>query len=290
MISYAQNFEDVMLERLFNDQNNGLYVDVGAWDPHLYSVTKHFYLKGWRGVNVEPNVSRIRRFELDRPKDLNLNVAIANKNDNISFWTCQEDDALSTTAESTADELRRNGFSFSETKISARRLDEIFHEYNLTAVDFMKVDVEGAEAEVIRTAAFELYRPRVLIIEAIKPTLRPDWSEPASVGTWDSWESYVLNRGYVFAHFDGLNRFYIRKEDQSLADRLCLPPGVYDNIENLVSGTSAEAVSNKRSGASEAAEALKAERAALKAELAAFKASTFWRMTAPLRYAVNLVR
>jgi FkbM family methyltransferase len=160
MISYAQNFEDVMLERLFGDRDHGFYVDIGAWDPHLHSVTKHFYLKGWHGINVEPIVSRIQRFELDRPRDLNLNVAIASEKGDVSFWTCHEEDALSTTEESTADELRGRGFSFTETKVSARYLDDIFNECGLTDIDFLKIDVEGAEAEVIRTAAFERYRPR----------------------------------------------------------------------------------------------------------------------------------
>src|SRR6266849_924411 len=197
MISYAQNFEDVMLERLFGDQKHGFYVDIGAWDPHRHSVTKHFYLKGWHGINVEPIVSRIQRFELDRPRDLNLSVAIAGEKCDVSFWTCQEEDALSTIDGSTADELRGRGFSFTETKVGARRLDDIFDEYSLTDIDFLKIDVEGAEDEVIRTAEFERHRPRVLVIEATKPALRPDWSEPASVGAWDAWEPYVLKRGYV---------------------------------------------------------------------------------------------
>jgi len=259
MISYAQNFEDVMLERLFGDQDRGFYVDIGAWDPHLHSVTKHFYLKDWRGINVEPILSRIQRFELDRPRDLNLNVAIAGERGDVSFWTCQEEDALSTTEESTANELRGRGFSFTETRVSVRRLDDIFDEYRLTDIDFLKIDVEGAEAEVIRTAEFDRYRPRVLVIEAIKPALRPDWSQPASVGTWDGWEAYVLKRGYVFAHFDGLNRFYVREEDRSLAARLRLPPGVYDNIENLASGTSADAELNKKLEMSEADRAARSE-------------------------------
>ena len=54
-VSYAQNFEDVMLWRALKHISNGFYIDVGAWSPDIDSVTRIFYEHGWRGVNVEPN-------------------------------------------------------------------------------------------------------------------------------------------------------------------------------------------------------------------------------------------
>src|SRR5262249_42970336 len=78
---------------------------------------------------------------------------------------------------------------------------------------------------------FERWRPRVLVVEATRPGIRPDWSNPEAIGTWHAWEPALLARGYVFAHFDGLNRFYVRGEEQHLAARLRLPPGVFDDIE-----------------------------------------------------------
>jgi FkbM family methyltransferase len=231
VISYAQNFEDVMLARLFAGQERGFYVDVGAWDPHLLSTTKHFYLRGWHGINIEPIESRWRLFRDARPHDANLNVAIAAAPGEITFWLCRDDDALSTADRSTADAHRAQGRSVSETRVPTRRLDEIFAEHAPADIDFLKIDVEGLEAEVIGTMSFERWRPRVLIIEATLPAIRPDWSNPEAVGTWHGWEPDLIGRGYVFAHFDGLNRFYVRREEQRLAARLRLPPGVFDEIE-----------------------------------------------------------
>jgi hypothetical protein len=74
MYTYAQNFEDVMLNRLFHEQATGLYVDVGAWDPNLHSVTKPFYKGGWHGVNIEPLRSKFDLFERERPRDVNLSL------------------------------------------------------------------------------------------------------------------------------------------------------------------------------------------------------------------------
>jgi FkbM family methyltransferase len=231
MISYAQNFEDVMLERLFSGQEYGFYVDVGAWDPHLLSTTKHFHLRGWRGINIEPIESRCQLFREARPRDANLNVAIAAAPGETAFWICPDDDSRSTAERSMAEALRMQGLSISETRVPTRRLDEIFAEHAPAEIDFLKIDVEGLEAEVIGTMSFERWRPRVLVVEATRPGIRPDWSNPEAIGTWHAWEPAFLERGYVFAHFDGLNRFYVRNEEQRLAARLRLPPGVFDDIE-----------------------------------------------------------
>ena len=79
MISYAQNFEDVVLERVFKGQEKGFYIDIGAWDPDVDSVTKHFHLKGWSGINAEPVDQYFEKLQAARPRDINLNVAIGVK-------------------------------------------------------------------------------------------------------------------------------------------------------------------------------------------------------------------
>src|SRR5690348_8028072 len=72
MISYAQNFEDVMLYRIFRDRPTGFYVDVGAADPTHHSTTKWFYDLGWRGINIEPQNRFFEALERERPRDINL--------------------------------------------------------------------------------------------------------------------------------------------------------------------------------------------------------------------------
>ena len=72
-------------------------------------------------------------------------------------------------------------------------------------VDFLKIDAEGAEADILSAATFTVHRPRVLVIEATVPLSQ----SPA----WGEWEPGLLTRGYHFVWFDGLNRFYLRDED-----------------------------------------------------------------------------
>ena len=76
MISYAQNFEDVVLNRVFHAVQQGRYIDIGAYDPVVDSVTKHFYDRGWSGVNVEPVTRFHEKFVATRPRDWNINSAV----------------------------------------------------------------------------------------------------------------------------------------------------------------------------------------------------------------------
>ncbi|MFM8643651.1 MAG: FkbM family methyltransferase, partial [Phycisphaerales bacterium] len=85
MVSYAQNFEDVVLRRALGGRERGRYVDIGAYDPTVDSVTKHFYDHGWSGVNVEPVERFHRKFVAERPRDLNLNVAVGAAEGEIDF-------------------------------------------------------------------------------------------------------------------------------------------------------------------------------------------------------------
>ena len=77
MISYAQNFEDVMLARALESVERGFYIDIGAWHPDRHSVTRHFYELGWNGINVEPGRTYFSLLKRRRPRDLNLNLAVS---------------------------------------------------------------------------------------------------------------------------------------------------------------------------------------------------------------------
>ncbi|MHC5827470.1 MAG: FkbM family methyltransferase, partial [Nostoc sp.] len=85
-ISYAQNLEDVLLNRVFKHKINGFYIDVGALHPTVDSVTKAFYDRGWSGINIEPIKENCNIFQKERPKDINLNIALSNSEGNLDFF------------------------------------------------------------------------------------------------------------------------------------------------------------------------------------------------------------
>ncbi len=220
VISWAQNLEDVMLARAFEHSPNGFYIDVGAFDPDVDSVTKHFYDIGWRGINVEPLPGLIDKFRASRPRDINLGVAVGEKVARLRFYDFTPT-GLSTLDAGSAADVRARGFACREIDVAAVTLRQLIDEHAPAVVDFLKIDVEGAEAAVLAGADFARHRPRVLVIEATAPMT----STPTHAG----WEPMLLRSGYLFAWFDGLNRFYVRREDADLLRHFRVQPNVFDD-------------------------------------------------------------
>jgi FkbM family methyltransferase len=222
MISYAQNFEDVILARAFRGRTDGFYVDIGAMDPELHSVTKCFYDRGWNGVNVEPSRHFHEMLCRDRPRDINLGVAVGATHGERTFHD-SEVHGISTFSPHLVKHFSDLKYSFKARRVDVIALREICERYCHKPIDFMKIDVEGAEKEVLESGDWRTFRPRIVLVEAITPdTFAPSWA---------SWEHLLVGNGYMFSYFDGLNRFYLRSEDESLSVHFRLPPNVLDGFE-----------------------------------------------------------
>ena len=226
MISYAQNFEDVILNRVFKDKKSGFYIDIGAWHPVDHSVTKHFYDQGWSGINVEPSNIYYGLLQKLRPRDLNLNYAVSNDHKVIDYLEIPNSGA-STTIHSVLDIIAKQGLLAKDAikrKVECLTLADICKQHvREKEIDFIKIDVEGAELSVIQSADWSAYRPLIIIVESVTPF--------TNTLNHSDWESLLLKSGYVFAYFDGLNRFYVRKESESLIKMLNVPPNVFDGFK-----------------------------------------------------------
>lgn len=218
MVSHAQNGEDVVLRRVFVDQNVGFYLDIGACHPAEDSVTLDLYERGWHGVNVEPDHKFHSLLMQARPRDVNLLAAVGQKRGRAEFHP------TSTRGHGTFDKtlaLERTTDCFTE-RVPMFLLSDIIDCYGPDAgeIDFVKIDVEGWEADVIVSGDWVRHRPRLLVIEAVDDKGHP---------THQSWEPILLKADYCFALFDGLNRFYCRQEDaELLLPRLAAPANVLD--------------------------------------------------------------
>jgi FkbM family methyltransferase len=223
MISYAQNQEDVLLSRLFPPGRPGFYIDVGANDPVVDSVTKHFYDLGWRGVNVEPAARPFERLLQQRERDVNLNVGLSDKEGRLSFYEFPA--ALpgsSTFSPGLAEWHHDGGMPFVEREVPVTTLARICEEHVTGTVDFLTVDTEGHERMVLEGGDWTRWRPRVVVVEATQPnTLIP---------THGQWEHVLTDAGYLYAAFDGLNRYYVRREDEDLLPALAAPANVCDDF------------------------------------------------------------
>jgi FkbM family methyltransferase len=234
-VSYAQNQEDVVLARaLHPDDRPGFWVDIGAGDPVLDSVTAAFAERGWRGVNVEPLPREHGRLCAARPADTSLRVALgataglgklfvepADKRERPGL-DAPIDRGASTMVPELAERYRADGQEFTPIEVPISTLAQVVADHVAGPVDFLKVDVEGFEREVLAGADWSCFRPRIVVIEATVPKS----DEPAH----EAWEPMLFEAGYRFAMFDGLNRFYAHADEPALLETLAIPANVFDDF------------------------------------------------------------
>ncbi len=169
-LSYSQEGEDMILERIFANNPIGFYVDVGAHHPQRFSNTYKFYLKGWSGINIEPNPDLYRLFVNNRKRDVNLNIGVSIKIGTLKYYMFDEP-ALNTFDYSTAQSrLKNTSYNLlKEPEVLVSSLENIFnsHIQPTTVINYMTIDVEGLDLEVLQSNDWNLYRPEWVLVEQL---------------------------------------------------------------------------------------------------------------------------
>lgn len=222
-ISYAQNFEDVILWRALKDIKNGFYVDVGANDPVIDSVTLAFYKQGWNGINIEPLDIHHQALVKNRPRDINICCAAGSERGNFNIYDVRDVRGWATMDINVANEYIKAGHKVEEISVDVERLDDILSGHAPGEIQFLKIDVEGAEIDVLNGLNLERWRPWIILAEVRKPNGElPNNSE---------WEKILLVNNYKKSYFDGVNVFYVANEHYDRLHRIIsVPPNVLDDF------------------------------------------------------------
>ena len=205
--SYAQNSEDVVLWRALKHVSNGCYIDIGANDPIVDSVSLAFYEHGWRGIHVEPMPDYAAALRAARADETVIEAAIAQTPGKMRLEEFANS-GLTTAKADYAEAHRQAGWQSKQIEVPTRTLASLFDDVKATEIHWLKIDVEGMEAEVLASWGASALRPWVLAIESTLPN--------SSQQDWQAWEHFVTDREYRFAYFDGLNRFYVHKSRAEL--------------------------------------------------------------------------
>ncbi len=220
-VSYAQNFEDVLLWRVLGHIENGFYLDIGTQGPIFDSVSRGFYEQGWRGVHVEATPRYAAQMRKDRPDEIVIEAAVNDVLGPMIFYEIPET-GMSTGDLEISQTHSKNGFQSVALSVPCITLAEVFERIGGRDIHWMKIDVEGMEANVVRSWRESPQRPWVMVLESTYPrTKTPTHSE---------WEHMVLALGYDFAFFDGLSRYYVAHDHRSLKASFDAPANVFDCI------------------------------------------------------------
>lgn len=224
-ISYAQNGEDVVLWRALGHVSGGTYVDVGAAHPSELSVTRALYERGWRGIDVEPVSAWADLLEEQRPRDVVVR-ALAGSQEGVATLHQIDGTGLSTVDAEVAGGHEAAGFEVRLVERPVRRVDALVDEHLPgRPLHLLKIDVEGAEADVLASVDLSRIRPWVIVVEATAP-LSP-------TPTYDAWEPALLAQDYRFCLFDGISRFYVAAERTELMPALSYPACALDEFETV---------------------------------------------------------
>lgn len=167
--SYSHEGEDMILRKIFEKKSTGFYVDVGAHHPYRFSNTCIFYNLGWRGINIDPLPGSMAVFNELRPRDINLEIGISDSEEELVYYAFKEP-ALNTFSREIAEERKsRNLEIVNEVHRKVYPLEKVFDEYIKPGqkIDFLSIDVEGLEMKVLKSNAWDRYRPEIILVECL---------------------------------------------------------------------------------------------------------------------------
>lgn len=192
--AYSQEGEDILLSRFFEGKKDGFYLDIGAHHPFRFSNTYLFYQKGWSGINIDAMPGSMSLFEKHRPRDINIEKAIAEKQEKLPFYIFNEP-ALNTFDKTNVQKylLNSNYKIIEKRELEAVPLGLLLENYlpEDKQIDFISIDVEGYDLQVLKSNNWIKFKPLVVLVESL---------EMESINEFQKSEIYnfLISRGYLF--------------------------------------------------------------------------------------------
>ena len=201
--SFAQEGEDLILERMFEQQADGIYVDVGAHHPRRFSNTLLLYRRGWHGLNIDATPGSMDAFRKHRPRDVNLEIGVTAVAEARDFYVFDEP-ALNTFDGARAEALNRSPYKLLGIhRVRCAPLDVILNEHGIRTIDLLTIDAEGYDFEVLQTLDWKTSRPRVVLVEQHARDIEMLLSTEL--------HAFMRERGYRLAAKTHNSVFYLRE-------------------------------------------------------------------------------
>ena len=202
---FSQCGEDLIIDKIIGNKKNGFYIDIGANDPIKFNNTYKFYKKGWTGINIDPNPDSINLLNKLRVNDVNVKCGISNKNKKMKFYIF-DDSMFSTFSKKQADVCIKQGKKLEKTiVVPVKKLSEVLDKIigdKKIEIDFLSIDTEGLDLEVLKSNNWEKYRPRIICFEKSANTLKKAGLDSSR---------FLENLGYKKTAETLINNIYIKK-------------------------------------------------------------------------------
>ena len=193
---YGEFAEDIFVDRIFKSIKNGIYVDVGCYHPFKGSLTLKLYQRNWHGINLDISKTSIDLFNISRKRDINLNLAVTDFDGELFFY---ENSPINQ-----QNSLIKSNDQQKKIKIKCNTLSNILINKNINKFDYLNVDVEGAELNVIKGINLEIFKPKLISIE----------NNNLSIVDYLDSEIYkiLIKNNYIFVNRIGVTNFFLKKD------------------------------------------------------------------------------
>jgi FkbM family methyltransferase len=197
--SYAQGGEDMILSILFAHIKHGFYVDVGANDPYFQSNTQFFYENYWHGINIDANFESIKKLKSKRKRDVNIEALIGDTNEELEYYYFEQ----SAYNGCVKNDNIPSKLLYSK-KIKVTSLTTLLLERNIKEINFLSVDAEGFDLNVLQSLDLTVIRPQAIVVESFSKDLISDLSSDISI--------YLKKSNYVYYCRSASNSIYLSNE------------------------------------------------------------------------------
>ena len=204
--TYSQDLEDIFINEYFKNKNCGFYIDIGCYHPIKYSNTALLYNRGWKGINIDMNSTSIDLFNIARNRDINICSAISSTNKQVTQFIDHSYSPVNTIDKKFSDVISKKLSikPFIEKKIQTYTLSQVLKKYKvlLNQVDFLNIDVEAHDYEVLKGIDFVKIKPKIICIEI---------ENFSSKLNFEKINNYLKKYNYIFIKKIGLNGFFEKK-------------------------------------------------------------------------------
>ena len=211
---YSFSGVDVVIENIFRNKKKGFYIDVGCQHPIKNNNTYLLNKKGWKGINIDLDKDNIDLFNISRPYDENINIAISNEIGETDLFFYHKKSPINTINKKISE--YQNAKVTQIKKIKTDTLNNIISasKYNNSKFDLLSIDVEGHELQVLQGLDFDRYSPDVIIVEFLDLTISKLEIKNQSVENLFKTDLYkfLISKNYIFVNFIYADLIFVKKE------------------------------------------------------------------------------
>lgn len=211
---YSFSGVDVVIGNIFRDKDRGLYIDVGCQHPIKNNNTYILNKKGWKGINIDLDKDNIDLFNISRPNDENINIAISNKISEVELFFYHKKSPINTIDKKTSNYQQAKVTEIK--KVNTNTLDNVISKtkYKNSKFDFLSVDVEGHELQVLEGFDFNLYSPDVIVVEYLDLTVSKIEVKNQNIENIFKTDLYkfLISKKYILVNYIYADLIFVKKD------------------------------------------------------------------------------